>query len=284
MISETEPLNASLGVVALCLNEERDLPGFLEHLLPWVHEIILIDDGSTDRSRQIAENAGPKVKFIENKRSEQQGFAGQRNLGIQHSSADWIINMDIDERITPALRDEILKKIQKTPNNAFRYRRLNFFLGRPMRAGGWDSWNYPQLARSGKHSYAGAIHEQCIVDGAPDSVGQLDSPMWHLNDENYLERMRKSFQYSEIEARKLLDQGRRISALKLFLATLKEFLKKYLIKQGFLDGTPGLIAAIHSADAVFRAHALAWDAQNAMPRTKLEANSREVQAMRADSR
>ena len=52
--------------------------------------------------------------------------------------------------------------------------------------------------------------------------------------------------------------------------TTKEFLKKYFYKKGFLDGTPGLISALHSATAVFRAHALVWDRQNRISRAELE--------------
>jgi glycosyltransferase involved in cell wall biosynthesis len=260
----------TLGIVAISRNEERDLPGFLGHLLPWVDEIVIVDDGSTDKTKEIIQRAGNKVKLIEHAMSTSGGFAEQRNIGITACQADWILNMDIDERVTPELAQEILARISSTDLNGFRYRRLNFFFQRPMKAGGWEGWNRAQLARRGNHSYVNRLHERCVIQGEPESVGQLKGVMWHLNDENYKERMAKSFKYSLAEAERVLEKGKNISWITIITRPVFEFIKKYFLKLGMLDGIPGLIAAMHSADAVFRAHALAWDEQNQTSREKLE--------------
>jgi len=263
------PGDVSISVVAICKNEEADLPGFLANLAPWVDEIVLVDDESSDSTLAIAEAAGEKVIVVSQLMSKE-GFAGQRNAGIAASSGDWILNMDIDERVTPTLRDEILAAISNTCLNGYRYRRLNFFLHRPMKAGGWTTWNNPQLARKNYHRYVNKLHERCVVEGAPEAVGQLSGFMWHLNDDSYEERMNKSFQYCKLVAEELIGDGRKISWASLLLRPLKIFLKKYVLQRGFLDKTPGLIAALHSADAEFRACALVWDAQNRISRAYLE--------------
>ena len=260
----------TLSVVAISYNEEQDLPDFLKNLLPWVDEIVIVDDESTDQTARIAQAAGEKVNFIVHKRTEEDGFAGQRNIGLQHATSDWVLNMDIDERVSPQLKQEMLQGICNTPLNAFRYKRLNFFLHRKMTAGGWDSWNNPQLARRTHHYYVGKIHEHSVVEGAPGTIGQLNGQMWHLNDNSYAERMRKSFQYCNLEADKLLEAGKRVSSLGILVQPIREFIKKYVVKQGFRDGTAGLIAALHSACATFRTHALVWDAQNRISREQLE--------------
>ena len=97
----------TLGVVAICRNEQRDLGGFLEHLLPWVDEIVLVDDGSTDDTLKIARNAGPKVSVISSPRLPGEYFSHQRNKGIKAARSEWLLHMDIDERVTPELRREI---------------------------------------------------------------------------------------------------------------------------------------------------------------------------------
>ena len=260
----------TLGVVALSKNEELDLPGFLENLLPWVDEIVIVDDDSKDRTKDIIQNAGKKVKLIESSLSASGGFAGQRNIGLAACQTDWVLHMDIDERVTPELAQEILNTISNTPLNGFRYRRLNFFAHRPMKAGGWRNWNRPQLARKGFHEFIYRLHERCVIQGEPQSVGQLKGEMWHLNDANYKERLNKSIPYSIIEAEQLLEKDTKISAFSILMAPLFEFIKKYFLKWGLLDGVPGLIAAIHSADAVFRSYAIAWDEQNRIPREELE--------------
>ncbi|MGJ8638557.1 MAG: glycosyltransferase family 2 protein [Opitutaceae bacterium] len=268
--SRNSPSKGTVGVVAICYNEERDLPGFLECLLPWVDEIVLVDDNSTDQTAAIAKAAGSKVTFLCNQRSEEDGFAGQRNLGLERISTDWVLNMDIDERVDSALRDEILSKIQRTQLNGFRYRRINYFLHRQMKAGGWDSWNRPQLARRGSHKYVGRVHEACEIDGGEAAIGQLSAAMLHFNDESYSERMRKSMQYCQLEADKLIERKHVVSALQIVIRPIIEFGKKYIIRQGFKDGVPGLISAAHAACATFRMLALTWDEQNRIPRERLE--------------
>jgi (heptosyl)LPS beta-1,4-glucosyltransferase len=90
----------TLGVVAISYNEEIDLPGFLEHLVTWVDEIVIVDDGSTDSTEQIASNYGSKVKFIRSKRVKGEYYSDQRNKGIDNANSDWLLHMDIDERVT----------------------------------------------------------------------------------------------------------------------------------------------------------------------------------------
>ena len=153
----------TLGVVAISYNEERDLPAFLEHLLPWVDEIVLVDDGSTDRTVEIAQAAGEKVSFLVHKMETESGFGGQRNFGIESARSEWLLHMDVDERVPPTLAREIREAIPLGGFNAYRYRRKNFFLHRPMRGGGWQTWNAPHLARRGTHHFKN--NKGCIQAG-----------------------------------------------------------------------------------------------------------------------
>ncbi|MCP3955992.1 MAG: glycosyltransferase family 2 protein [Desulfobacterales bacterium] len=159
----------TLGVVAICKNEEKDLSAFIEHLLPWVDEIVIVDDGSIDSSRDIIRAAGAKVHLVEHTMDQETGFSGLRNIGIDRATAtaDWLLHMDIDERVPPAFAAEIRANICHTRRNGFKYRRLNYFLHREMRGGGWQEWNKCQLARKGKHSFQNKAHEVCVIDGDP---------------------------------------------------------------------------------------------------------------------
>jgi glycosyltransferase involved in cell wall biosynthesis len=261
---------STLAVVAISYNEEVDIPGFLEHLIEWVDEIVIVDSGSTDCTLEIINKSTFDIKLVKTTLEKAGGYAALRNLGVEGCNSDWVINMDIDERITENLKAEILISINKDKYNAFRYRRLNYFLHRPMKAGGWNSWNNPQLARKGAHYYEGNLHEKCIVQGGDSKIGQLKNYMWHLNDESYLERMDKSFRYCQLESDKLVEKKIYVKGYQLLLYPILEFFKKYIYKKGFIDGIPGLIAAIHSANAVFRALALTWDVQNKIHRKELE--------------
>ena len=260
----------SIGVVAICKNEEKDLPGFLHNFLPWVDEILVVDDGSTDKSCQIIEAAGQKVRLIRHSMSPEFGFSGQRNLGIQHSSCDWLLHTDIDERVTPEFIDEVRGALHRHDIYAYRYRRRNYFLHRVMRGGGLQEWNKPQLARRGKHHFANRVHEECVVEGAPSTITQLTGYILHINDENYLERVKKSVRYCQEQADRIERKGLSIRWWHLLIFPSAEFFRKYFIKRGFIDGTPGLIWSLHSACAMFKASAILWDRQNSIPRDNIE--------------
>jgi len=262
-------MDVTLAAVAISRNEERDLPGFLKNVLPWVDEVVLVDDGSTDNTREIARRAGEKVRVVEHPMSEG-GFAEQRNVGIRHARSEWLLHMDVDERVTPGLARELRENIGRADLNAFRYRRLNFFMHRPMRAGCWRGWNNPQLARGGRHKFVNKLHEQCVVEGDPEKIGQLTEEMWHLCDESYLERLSKSNHYCHLDAQELVAVGRKVRWPHLVLLPAAEFVRTYLLKRGFRDGVPGLIAALHAASSVFRTRAIAWEMQNRVSRDELE--------------
>lgn len=275
-MSDPDEMAPTLAAVAICRNEEVDLPGFLENFVPWVDEIVLVDEFSTDRTAEIARAAGNKVKLIQRRRDAESGFAGQRNAGIAIARSTWLLHLDIDNRAPPELAQEIRHAIEDDEKNAFYYRRVNFFLHRQMRGTGLQHWNYPWLARRDKCSFENVLHERCIVEGGPCEIGQLHCPMWHLNDDSYNERLRKSFQYCEIEAMNLLNTGRQVRWFDFLIQPLWVIIKRYVRHNAFRDGIPGLIFTLHSADAVFRAYALAWDTQHCIPRETLEDLMREA--------
>ena len=261
----------TLGVVAICRNEQRDLGGFLEHLLPWVDEIVLVDDGSTDDTLKIARHAGPKVSVVSSPRLPGEYFSHQRNKGISAARSDWLLHMDIDERVTPELRREIQEGIQRTDVDGLRFRRQNFFLHRPIRGGGWQLHSYLHVARRHKFSFGGKIHEECHLSGTPKRVRYLQSPMWHLNEDSYEKRRRKSLFYTTVEAETLLQKNVRVRLWHLTIVPFLVFIKRYFLLFGFRDGIAGWILAFEGMASTFDAYAIAWDRQNRIAREEIEA-------------
>ena len=266
----------TLAVVAICKNEEKDLPAFINHLLSWVDEIVIVDDGSTDSSQDIIRSAGEKLKLVEQTMDPETGFAGLRNRGIEEAKSNWLLHTDIDERVPPALASEIREAISSDQFRAYRYRRLNFLLHRPMKGGGFQDWNNSQLARRGYHHFENTVHETCVIQGGEGFIGQLNEKIWHLNDESYKERMFKSVIYCQEQARRLCNRGFKVRWWHFILLPTFEFLRRYVKRHGYRDGALGLLFALHTSTAMFKACALVWDKQNQISRSEIEEKFRNL--------
>ena len=260
-------MRPTLGVVAIAHNEAVDLPGFLKNTKHFADEIVIVDDGSDDDTVAMARAAGAVV--VVSPRGPGEYFAHQRNKGIGAAKSDWLLHMDIDERVPPALAHEIFAAIKTTDKDAYDLTRQNHFLHRPMKSGAFH-WCQIHLARREILRFSGLFHEATHIAGSPERIGQLKTPIAHLNEATFAERLVKSDRYLEelvIAARKAPPFG----AYGIARAFLGTFLKRYFWQRGFVDGTAGLVFALHSATAAFRAKALVWDERTRQPRTALEA-------------
>lgn len=252
--------SATLSVVAIAKDEQRDLPGFLANVLAMADEVVIVDDGSTDQTAQIAQLAGGKVKFIAAPKQPGEGFCDQRNKGIAHATSDWLLHMDVDERVSPELAGEIANAIQNDSFDAYRYRRLNYFLNRPMRGGGWQLWNNAQLARR-RFTFIGKVHEHIDL-AAARRVGQLNGKMIHLGDENFAERLRKNLHYSLHESDRLIAQGQRVNLWRMLFVPAWRAFRSYFLFFGFRDGAIGIVWALYQFCGTMTWYFLAWDRQH----------------------
>ena len=250
-----------LSVVVLTKNEEKYIAACLD-TVTWADEIIVVDDNSTDRTAEIAGRYKAKVAA----RALGGDFSAQRNFGNERASSDWILQMDADERVTPDLKAAIEKILTEGSDKAaFRFGRANNFCGKFMKYGGADTHRPLRLFRRGKARFSGdTIHEKLAVDG---SVGDLDAVIehYHFPDINhYIET--QNF-YTELEAKAMAKAGPLIPKKKLkqemSTGVLKLFFKLYIKKQGYKDGTLGLIFAVLSAWRRFLIYAKYWELNRA---------------------
>ncbi len=260
----------SIGVISICYNEESDIVGFMNSILSWVDEVVIVDDGSTDKSKELFFAYGEIVKFIVSPRKGGEYYSHQRNKGIDYSVSEWLLHMDIDERVPPDLAIEIQEAVKDESKDAYRFKRLNFFLHRPMLGGGWQDWNNVHLARRDVLRFGGMYHENHIMNVPDIRVGQLRSKMWHLNDGNYIERMAKSYKYCQEIAERIKVRNKNIYWYDLIFEPVKEFIIKLIVKKGYRDKTTGLLWALHAASATFRSYAIVWDNQNHIERAQVE--------------
>ncbi len=237
---------ARISALVLTHNSETLLDACLASAR-WVDEIVVVDDNSTDRSREIAAGYGARIfsRTLDT-------FSAQRNFALAQCTGDWILNLDADEQVTPELRDE-LQAVPANPGafTAYRMPRKNHLCGQWIRGCGW----YPDLGvrfyrRDGAY-YTGVVHEGLHVDGP---VGTMRGAIIHHTYTSIDQFVEKMNRYSSMSAREKYQEGRRASVAKMLLDPPFMFLKHYLLQHGFADGMGGLLVSILYAYYTFLKH------------------------------
>jgi glycosyltransferase involved in cell wall biosynthesis len=248
----------TLSVALITLDEAANLPRTLRSV-NWAQEIVVVDSGSTDGTREIALKAGARV-FEE----PWKGFATQKNAAIAYATGVWVLSLDADEEVSPELAREIQGLLEGEPKySAYRIPRLNHFLGRPLRHGGY--WPDPKLRlfRKGAARFAERpVHETMETSGP---VGTLKNPLLHHcypTLEDYIEHMNR---YSSAGARMLADSGRAPRTLpgliwNALLNPAATFAYNYVFRLGFLDGREGLLQHVNHSVYIHWKFVKAWAA------------------------
>jgi glycosyltransferase involved in cell wall biosynthesis len=181
-------------------DEQTNLPFALESLKGWVKEIIVLDSGSKDRTKEIALSYGAQFLY-----HDWLGYAGQKNWGLDNlpMTCPWVFILDADEVITPKLREELTRIATEDtcPENAFQVNRYFVFLDKRIcHCGYYPSWNV-RFFRKGKARYEQRdVHERMIVDG---KVGFLKHDMEHYDRRGIEYYIGKHNHYSSLEAREM---------------------------------------------------------------------------------
>lgn len=244
-----------LSVFVMAYNDAHQLRACLESVA-WADELIVADSYSTDATEKIAREFTDKVYQHEFK-----GFGRLRNESVSHVTHDWVFSLDTDERATPEIREEIRTLLDRGPDaDAYFVPRKNYFLGRWIQHGGWyPDYRQPQLFRKDRMRYReDLVHEGFELDGRIGYLKEhvLQYPFRDLD--HYLAKMDR---YSELMARRMVQQGRRFQTHQLVSHPWFTFLKMYLWRRGCLDGMPGLILAGLYAYYTFIKYASFWELQ-----------------------
>ena len=238
-----------MSVILLVKNERDRLPAALESVR-WADDVVVADTGSTDGTRELAEESGARVVAL-----PWEGFVASRNRALQEAKHDWVLFLDADERVTPELREEIRSTLEADDAavSGWKMPRLSHLLGHPVRHGTW----YPDLKlRLGRRSrglraFGGRVHEVLVVDGP---VGRLTNALVHHPYRDISDALRKASSYARLGADDRYERGVRGGFAALALRPVFEFFRCYVLKAGFLDGTVGAsVAFLHASSYALRA-------------------------------
>jgi len=249
------------------LNEEANLARTLESV-KWADEVVVLDSGSTDGTRDAAKYYGAKI-FVE----DWKGFSAQKNSAIEKCRSEWILSLDADEEVSPELAASIASLMEALrsdehwsqpmrAHSGFEIARRNHFLGRWIKHGGFYPDRKPRLFRKDQGQFEKRlVHESLIVAGSTSPIaGDIIHHAYPTLSE-YIEHMNK---YSSLGAEMVVEQGRSQQGLLTFLwNTLVRpkftFIYNYILRGGFLDGREGLLLHAYHAVYVSWKYAKAWE-------------------------
>ncbi len=239
-----------LSAIVIVKNEAGNIADCLDSLA-FCDERIVVDGGSTDHTVRLAEAKGARVVS-----HPWEGFGAQKGFALSLAGGDWVLSIDADERVSPALAAQIRAAIQGGGANGYELPRQSSFCGRPMRHSGWFPDYVLRLFRRDKAHFSGDVVHERVVCEAP--VARLSEPLIHnpvLRLEDALSRMDR---YSTAGAEMLVDSGRRVSFMTGIVRGLWAFIRTYVLRAGFLDGREGFLLAVANAEGTYYRYMKAW--------------------------
>jgi len=247
----------SVSVAIITFNEEANIRRCLESV-KWADEIVVVDSGSTDSTLEICKEYNCRVfNHI------WEGYARQKNFAISQTKGEWILSLDADEEVTAELAQEIQSAVSAGRADAYFMPRMNLFLGKWMRHGGWYPDEQLRLFKNGSAEFKLVpLHEHAVLRDQSARASHLSNPLRHYTYptiRDYIERMDR---YTEIEVAAIIRQGRlpKRPMLSVLTAFPFKFAETYVYKSGWLDGMHGFIAAMLGATRVFIRQVKLWEA------------------------
>jgi len=244
----SDPLpRLALSLVVVAYDAGREIADCLASAA-FASEAIVVDSGSRDDTVEIARRSGARVVV-----QPWLGFGPQKNFAVAQAANDWVLCIDADERVSAELAAAIRDAIGDPQHAAYAMPRRNRFLGRWLSHGeGYPDWNVRLFDRRRARWSDDVVHERVIADG---SIGRLRGDLMHASAESLDGYLAKQNRYTTLQAEAMHACGVRSSSARLVLSPVARFVRFYVLRAGFLDGSAGLVHIAIGAFASFSKHA-----------------------------
>lgn len=216
------------------LNEEKRLGKTLEALHQVADEIFVIDSGSTDRTKEIAESSGANFVFHKWK-----NISSQKHYGQELCHNDWVISLDADEVLSPELIDEINRIKQNPEADAYKMKIRDMLPGdkKPRRFA--KTYNHVRFYNRRKSNMPDDLTNDRVIVGADAKVAELQGIVYHYSYISLTQTWFKLNMHTDELVKTAVEQGRHYSRLRLYTEFPRQFLIYYFKKRYFLYGTCG---------------------------------------------
>ncbi len=247
-----------ISAVIIARNEEDMIADCLDSV-SFCDEVLVVDNGSLDNTREIAERTGAKVFELET-----EDFSKLRNYGLQKAMGKWILYVDADERVTGELKKAIMYLTGNNDRgqqlNGYFVKRKNFYFGSAKQ----NEWPHIErierlFKKDSLKGWKGKIHESPIVDG---EIGSLDGFLLHYTHRNLTSMLEKTIEWSKIEAELRFKSGHpKMRWWRFSRVMLVAFFDSYIRQGGWKVGTIGLIEGMYQSFSIFVTYSRLWEMQ-----------------------
>lgn len=247
-----------LSVVILTQNEERFIKTCLESV-KWADEIIIVDGGSTDKTLDIAKKYTDKIIVC-----LEQDFAIRRNKGMESTRGEWVLYVDSDERVLLPLKEEIKNILENGGFSAYAISRKNIIFGKEVNYGPYKrDWMIRLFRKNEFISWVGKVHENAKFKG---KLGYTNNSLLHLTHRDVDQIVLKSLAWSKIDAKLRLESNHpKMSGWRFIRILFSELFNQGVKRQGFFNGTIGVMDSILQTFSMFITYVRLWQMQQIKP-------------------
>lgn len=259
----------NLSVIVIAKNEQEMIKTCLKSL-KWADEIIVIDNGSTDKTEEIAKSEGARiVKFESDDFSKTRNepkvssFAELRNRGMEEAKGEWVLYVDADERVLTPLRDEILELIN-SQKSAYAISRKNIIFGEEVSYGPYkNDWVIRLFKKSDFETWVGKVHEYGKFKG---ELGYTKNSLLHLTHRDLDHFMLKALEWSKIDAKLRLDTDHpKMTKWRFIRILTTQFFEELIKRKGLFAGTVGIIDSVLQVFSFYMTYVRLWEMQHSKP-------------------
>lgn len=229
-----------ISVYLISKNEEHRIGVAIRSVASWADEVIVVDSGSTDKTVELAEQAGARVIF-----REWDGYGPQKRFAEAQCVNDWVLNIDCDEEVTAELAEELQQSVCNSPENqaAFMIRITDLLPGESNPS--WFAYSYKvlrlynrQFGRMSNHLYQDRVE----IDGG--QITSLTGRIHHRSFVSWQDTVAKFNFYTSQVAASRLDSNRRPPTLRIWTEFPATFFKAWILRRLIFRGTMGLAMSV----------------------------------------
>ena len=246
---------ASLTAALIVKNESKNLDTCLSSVAGWVDDIVILDSGSQDDTKNIAEKYTKHFYM----KTDWEGFGIQRRAAQAFVTTDYILWIDADEVVTEELKNSILKAVSDNKNQtAYSINRKSWVFGRFIEHSGWYPDRVTRLYKVNEGTYSDDLVHEKVILAEGVKLETLKGDLTHYTYDDLHHYLVKSASYAKLSADQKEKRGKKTSLSNASMHAFDCFVKMYLIKRGFLDGKQGFLLAVLSAHSTFVKYADLW--------------------------